>query len=155
MVGSSIHSHKMQSAMHYTLYVDVNPVGWKAPTAFAKRMGGKVIAAAAPVPELVAYQEALRIEFLHLWGAIPAIETNSRVDLYFARRLETYVSSKSGRRVTKHRVDLTNLRKAAEDAMQPTIFKNDVFIVKGWTEIVEQSKDVEEPFVKVEIVVPA
>jgi hypothetical protein len=75
------------------------------------------------------------------------------VDLYFSRRLETY-QGPSGRTVVKHRMDLTNLRKSTEDALQPHVVKNDVLIVKGWTEIIEQSRDVEHPYIEIHIWLP-
>lgn len=141
----------------YSLRLDVNPIAWKAPTAFARRIGGRLAAGVAPAPELVAYERAVSSLLAAQWDR-PPIEVPCRVDFRFARRLERYKSPTSDRMVTKHRVDLTNMRKATEDAMQPNkhtgfggVVKNDVLIVQGWTEIVSQSRDVEYPYIEVDI----
>lgn len=124
------------------LRAEVNPVGWKAPTAFVMRRGGRLGAGMAPSMEVKAYQEALAEALRPQWEALglPVITTECRIDFYFSRQLATYVSE-SGRNVTKHRQDATNMRKSTEDALQPWMIKNDVLVTKGWTEIVSQEKD--------------
>lgn len=123
------------------LRADVNPVGWKAPTAFVIRRGGRLSAGMAPSMEVKAYQESIKETLRPLWDDLnlPIIEVPCRVDLYFSRQLVSY-QAESGRTVTKHRQDLTNLRKSTEDALQPWMIKNDVLVTQGWTEIVAQSK---------------
>lgn len=128
------------------LRADVNPVGWKAPTAFARRGSGRTGVGTAPSVEVEAYKSALRESLIPQYNGEP-IEQPCRVDLFFVRQLITYESA-SGRKVTKHRQDLTNLRKSTEDALQPWLLKNDVWVRQGWTEIIAQEKDV-EPYVKV------
>lgn len=123
------------------LRAEINPVAWKAPTAFVMRRGGRMGAGMAPSMEVKAYQEALQEILKPQWDR-PAITDECQVDIYFARQLVTY-ESQSGRNVTKHRQDLTNLRKSTEDALQPWLVKNDVLITRGWTEIVSQSKTTE------------
>lgn len=130
------------------LRADVNPVGWKAPTAFARRGGGRAGVGTAPSAEVEAYKSALKESLISQYDGEP-IEQPCRVDLRFVRQLITYESA-SGRKVTKHRQDLTNLRKSTEDALQPWLLKNDVWVHQGWTEIVQQSKDV-EPWVEVTV----
>lgn len=135
--------------LYAALRADLNPVGWKAPTAFVKRAGGRYFAGMSPAVEVVAYQEALREVLLPSWEAlgVDTITTECRLDLRFSRQLVTY-ESQSGRKVTKHRQDLTNLRKSTEDALQPWLVKNDVLVTQGWTEIVEQSKTA-SPYVEI------
>lgn len=137
------------SELYARLTCDVNPVGWKAPTAFARRGAGRVGVGTAPSVEVEAYKSALREALIPQWGDRPAIEQPCRIDLFFRRQLITYVSA-SGRNVTKHRADLTNMRKSTEDCLQPWLVKNDVLVVQGWTEIIEQSKTA-EPEVTIEV----
>jgi Holliday junction resolvase RusA-like endonuclease len=103
----------------------------------------------APSMEVKAYQEAMQEILKPQWGDRPSIDTECRMDFFFSRTLVTYVSDK-GRNVTKHRQDLTNLRKSSEDCLQPWLITNDVLITSGWTEIIEQSKTA-EGYVRIEI----
>lgn len=137
------------------LKVAINPVGWKAPTAFVIRRGGRLTAGMAPSTEVLAYQAALSGILRPMWDdlGVETVTTECRLDLFFSRQLITYVSNESGRNITKHRQDLTNLRKSTEDALQPWLVKNDVLITSGWTEIVEQTKTA-DPFIRLTLYVP-
>lgn len=133
-----------------TIRVAVNPVGWKAPTAYTKRASGRVFAATAPAPELVVYQAALRelsLEQYRQTGKGPITEP-CEIDWVFRRQLPSYTST-AGRTVTKHRQDLTNLVKAAEDAIQPHIIANDSQVMAMTARFdVPQSKDIADPYVE-------
>jgi Holliday junction resolvase RusA-like endonuclease len=134
-----------------TLRADLNPVAWKSPTAYAIRRGGSIRAAMAPAVEVRAYQEALAEMFREQWGDRPTITDPVCLQWKFARRLVSYESA-TGRTVTKHRQDGTNLQKAAEDALQASgVIKNDVQVHAWSGVIVEQSKDVSDPFVEVAV----
>lgn len=128
-----------------TLSASVNPVAWKAPTLGAKRMGSKVVPYAAPNQEVEAYKNALQEQWMPQYGGVP-IDYPVRLEWSFARRLNTYESA-GGRTVTKHKQDLTNLVKSSEDALQPWLLKNDVWVHSMSAVIDEQSKDVTDPYV--------
>lgn len=106
----------------------------------------------APATEVVAYQAALREEFLRQWTERPTIKQECRLEWRFARQLTSYISDVSGRKVTRHRVDLSNCVKSAEDALQPYVLANDVLVQSfsaQWAE--PQSTTVTDPFVEVAI----
>lgn len=133
------------------LRADINPQPWRSPTAYAIRKGGKVRAAVAPAMETRAFQEALAESFREQWGGKPPLTDELVLRWRFNRRLIRYATS-TGRMVTKHRVDGTNLQKAAEDALQQSgVIKNDVQVVAWSGEIVEQSTTVADPYVEVAI----
>lgn len=121
------------------LRADLIPVSWKAPTAYTVRTGGRFSSRVAPSAELNAYKEALREVLTPQWRWDP-IDFPVELQWRFSRQLVTY-ESESGRKVTKHQQDLTNLVKAAEDALQPTILRNDKWVRAMYAEIVEQSKE--------------
>jgi len=136
-----------------TLTLDVNPVPWKAGTAYRRGPRGAGIAKDA---ELTAYQEAVkealreRVEAIRSCFMEPLPWSGPIVlDVWFTRRLDTYVSD-SGRNVTKHRADLSNLVKAFEDACQGILFDNDNQVVMNSARIVDQSKEA-EPLIQVRI----
>ena len=138
-------------------HCDINPLPWKAPTAFAKRFGGKVTASVAPNVEVATYQVALRELLAEQWGDTPAHTGPVELAWRFNRKLVSY-QSESGRMVTKHRVDLTNMIKAAEDCLQAHaksewqgVIANDVQVIRVSGEIVRQEKDVNDPYVEVEV----
>ena len=138
-------------------HCDINPIAWKAPTAFAKRFGGKVTASVAPNVEVATFQVALRELLAEQWGDREPYTGPVELVWRFNRKLISYVSD-TGRTVTKHRVDGTNLQKAAEDCLQAHkksdwqgVIANDVQVVRWRGEIVRQEKDVEDPYVEVEV----
>lgn len=127
--------------MQHEFFADVNPVGWKSPTLGTKRIGSRVVPTSSPNSEMVTYQNALREQLQPQWS-LPPIDGPVRLDWYFSRQLTAYTSA-SGRTVRKHRIDLTNMVKSSEDAIQPWLITNDVNVVSSWAEIVSQSADTE------------
>jgi Holliday junction resolvase RusA-like endonuclease len=133
-----------------TLKADINPVAWKAPTLGVKRFGGKVVPYAAPNAEVQAYQAALQEQMRPQYDGEP-ITGPVHLEWEFCRQQSRY-QTESGRWVTKHAQDGTNLQKSSEDALQPWLIKNDVQ-VQSWTGVVvAQGPDVENPYVLVRVV---
>jgi Holliday junction resolvase RusA-like endonuclease len=116
----------------------VTPEPWTAGTAFRRGPRGVGIAKNAA---LVAYQEAVKEALREQFTGEP-ITDDIVLDVWFWRQLATY-EGPSGRMVTKHRCDLSNMVKAFEDACQGILFKNDNQVVRNSACIVGQSKDIE------------
>lgn len=128
----------------------VNPVAWKAPTLGVKRFGAKVVPYAAPNVEMQAYQSAIKEQWADTWTE-PPIEVPVALTWHFNRQLPRYQSA-SGRWVQKHRQDLTNLVKSSEDALQPWLLRNDVWVHESHAYIVRQEADVSDPYVRLKVV---
>jgi Holliday junction resolvase RusA-like endonuclease len=124
------------------IVLHINPEPWKVGTvySFGKRKG------ISPDAQLVAYKEAVHTgvqDYLRERGIQDTmIEGDVELRFWFWRRLDSYQSA-SGRKVTKHRVDMTNLQKATEDALHDIFFKNDVQDKHVSSIEVEQGPDVE------------
>lgn len=135
--------------MYLTLTAMVNPVAWKAPTLSVMRRGSRMLPIAAPNAEVKAYQSALREQWEPLYEGDP-IEVPVALEWHFNRQLVRYESA-SGRMVQKHRQDLTNLQKSSEDALQPWLLKNDVWVRESHAFIVRQEADVTDPYVRLKV----
>lgn len=121
----------------------VNPEPWAVGPAHVVRKAGKVRGAIAPNSKLVDYQNALR-ESLEEFAAesgytIPKPGTKLAMRIFFWRRIEKAVSA-SGKTMSSNYADLTNMVKAAEDAMQDVLFFNDRDNVSISATIVEQGE---------------
>lgn len=127
------------------LTADCNPVPWKSPTLGTRRHGGKVAPTSSPNMEMVTYQNALREQFREFWDELPY---PGKVELHweFSRQLMSYKSA-SGRMVTKHVCDTTNMVKSSEDAIQPrksdpwALITNDKNVLYYTARQLAQSKD--------------
>lgn len=96
----------------------------------------------APSMEVQAFQSALR----ECWGELSEPITQDVIlHWFFARQLVRY-QGPSGRWVTKKKNDLTNMIKSAEDAIQPSIIKNDSQVIESHGYVDAQGVDV-EPYV--------
>lgn len=138
-------------------HLDINPVPWKAPTAFVKRFGGKYTAAVAPSVELATYQAALRELLYEQWGDSAPWSGPVELRWWFSRKIVSYKNAE-GRTVTKNRCDVSNCVKAAEDALQAHkksgwqgVIVNDIQVKRFSAEMVRQGKDVDRPCVIVEV----
>jgi Holliday junction resolvase RusA-like endonuclease len=124
------------------IVLHINPEPWKVGSvyAFGKKKG------ISPDAQLVAYQAAVSTgvqDYLRERGIEDAmIDGEIELKFWFWRRLDSYTSDK-GHKVTKHRVDMTNLQKATEDALHGIFFKNDVQDKHVSSIEVEQGTDVE------------
>lgn len=140
---------------------NINPEPWRVGEASTVRRGpqGKLGAFIAPDPALVNYQEAVREELRNM--RVPLLTPNYHLRFWWWREIITYESA-SGRKVTKNRVDQTNLQKATEDALQKCketknkkafggVITNDAYCVSSGGMIVEQDKNV-KPMILIEIV---
>jgi len=94
----------------------IEPEPWALGDLFVGKKGGKFFPRIAPADHLVAYQEALREEFVLQNGHAHLIEHDDlRLVLHFWRSLG------DGRQYA----DATNLQKATEDALQGILYAND------------------------------
>jgi len=139
--------------------VDINPEPWRVGEASAVRRNGKLGAFISPDPALVNYQEAVRETLREM--KVPLLEPAYHLRFWWWREIVTYESA-SGRMVTKHKVDQTNLQKGTEDALQKCketknrsafdgVITNDTYCMSSGGMIVEQEKGV-EPLTLIEIV---
>lgn len=134
----------------FTLTAHVNPVAWKAPTLGVKRVGPRVVPIAAPNAEVKAYQAALREQMEPQYDG-PPLAQPVRLEWEFARQLPRY-QTESGRWVTKHAQDGTNLQKSSEDALQPWLLCNDIWVHEWSGVVAAQGSDVLNPYVKVTVI---
>jgi Holliday junction resolvase RusA-like endonuclease len=109
-------------------FLPTNPVPWSVGTAGVRRGPKGLTAYISPVPELVAYQRAVRDEFENRYtGRYDEENIGSApvgITFYFDRRLDQYELD-SGRMQQSHEADATNMQKATEDALQGILFDND------------------------------
>lgn len=117
----------------------VNPYPWRAPKNSTMRRGGKIIPTSYPDPEMVIYQEAvkefIRDEYPRL-ELIPPGEHGLHVTFSYWRSLNY-----GGQR--RNPVDVTNLNKALEDALQGLLYDNDRFNRTVTGNMVVQARDIE------------
>lgn len=131
----------------------INPTPWKAPEVGIGRKGGKAFPTVYKSAELVMYQESVRDELqtLHEKSPLPYYDGDDiEITFYLWRRIDSYVNEATGRRVTKHKADATNLQKSLEDACQGILFKNDNQVQSITTHIIRQDKEV-EPYIQIRI----
>lgn len=105
-----------------------NPVPWRVSTHGAD-------------PLLKAYKDDLHDELHRMFPKARPIDDELDIEFYFYRVLE-------GRRKP---ADATNLQKATEDALHGILFHDDVQVRKVSTEILEQSKTLDEPAVGISV----
>ena len=131
----------------YWINLKLNPERWAVGPLTIGRKGGKYFPYMAPNIELQAYQEAAKEALLEKVDRVPLLEPGFYdLTFYFWRRQESYVKE-SGRRVTKHAVDDTNLQKALEDACQGVLFDNDRHVRDIRSVLVEQGVGVKSNIV--------
>ena len=128
----------------------INAEPWAIGTASVGRRGGGTYARIAPNAQLVAYQEAVR-EAVSDWmttnGVTPEqimSQGYDRITFYVWRVQGEYIRS-DGRTQHRNRVDVTNIQKGTEDALQGLLFKNDVTNRDVRTVMVEQVKQADVP----------
>lgn len=106
------------------MVLDVNPEPWAiGPVGYA-RHGGKMSAYVGRNQQLAAYQEAVREAVRDQWGALPMLQGDISLDLFFWRNRAEYTTP-NARQHRKHDADATNLQKGTEDALQGILFDND------------------------------
>lgn len=120
-------------------YLEINPEQWAIGPVGNARRNGKASAYVGRNQQLYAYQEAVREELASQNPEM--IEGNVSLRLVFWRRRDDYETA-SGSRHRKHDVDLTNLQKATEDALQGILFKNDRDVFHIESAILKQGADV-------------
>jgi len=123
-------------------YVPVNPEPWETGGLAIHRRGGKTFPVMTPSGRLEAYKEAVREE-LAAYDQLPWREY--QLTFYFWRKLEASLTVESGRRITPHQVDATNMQKALEDALQGVLISNDRDVRRIESVIVEQGTAVKTP----------
>ncbi len=105
------------------LVIPVNPEPWAVGPVSTGRANGKMFGTIGRNAQLHAYQEAVREYLEELWTG-DVIDGPAEVEFFFWRHLATY-RTPSGRTKTKNEVDVTNLIKGTEDALQGIVIKND------------------------------
>ena len=129
------------------LVLDVNPEAWRVGPLSVGRKKGGVYPRVGQDPQLNAYKEAVNEAaryYLEQRGiSVESVKIDGFVKLhmYFWRRQDVYESS-AGRKVRKHEVDLTNMVKATEDALQGIFYDNDKRVVTQRNHMVDQGPDV-------------
>lgn len=113
----------------------VQPEPWQVPPMNVARKGGKLFVKSGKDQQLASYQETLRELFKETYPEPELVDGNQKLVFYFWRKLEVYKGVT--RKVQRNPVDVTNLQKATEDALQGILFKND-----------SQVKDIRSVFVE-------
>lgn len=123
----------------------INPEPWTAGMVSTGTKAGKRFTRVTKLPQLRVYQLALQEQLIEqLNGEEAHFEPwlgSIGLEFVFSRCLEQY-KSPSGRNVTRHRADVTNLQKATEDALQGFLFKNDVQVARIESVMFSQKKDI-------------
>lgn len=147
-----IHSEDM---FYYDL--PVNPEPWKVgPLSMGRRRNGAMYPSIGRDAQLYTYQESIR-ECLEDWNVFRLPNgVKFRMETFFWRRQDEYQSEGgTGRTVRKHVVDLTNMVKGTEDALQTrpgsatkaaisgVLFENDRDCVEQANHIMAQGPNVE------------
>lgn len=101
--------------------LDVNPEPWAVGPVGTGRRNGKVYAYVGQNQQLKAYQEAIKEA---IGEADLFLEGPMEILFLFWRRRDEYTTPQA-RTHRKHEADDTNMVKAAEDALQGVLFKND------------------------------
>ena len=141
--------------MHY-YDLPVNPEPWRVgPLSMGRRRTGQMYPTVGRDQQLHMYQAAIREQLLDEWKTIALPDgTKFRAEYFFWRRQDSYESA-SGSKVSKHVVDLTNMIKGTEDALQAQaakgtrkaiegiLFHNDRDCVEQATFVMAQGPDVE------------
>ena len=130
--------------------LDLNPEPWTSPQVSIGRKGGKAFPRFYSNEQMKNFKEALAEAVRQkLPEDFEPFEIPIGVTFYFWRRLDEYQSPQA-RTARKHEADATNLQKAAEDALQGVLFKNDKDVSVVTSYIMEQAHDT-RPAVVVEI----
>jgi len=139
--------------------IDVNPQPWAVGPIQTGRRSGRVYATMGQNQQLASFQEAVRSTLLMYYPDLvsfsesvdPSLFGSREVELcfYFFQKQETAekpdARTKSGKRqVTSKLADLTNMVKAAEDAIAGILFDNDVQVRAQRNVTVEHGPDVPE-----------
>lgn len=107
-------------------HVGVNPEPWVVPPFSPARVGKKLIVKAGRDQGLHAYQEAIKDELRSQNAEM--LKPPYGLKFWFFHRVEQY-RTQSGRTVTTNIPDVTNLQKAAEDALQGLVIDNDRHVI--------------------------
>jgi Holliday junction resolvase RusA-like endonuclease len=126
----------------------INPVPWTAPSVSVGRKNGKPYPQVYSSSELKNYKEALAEAIRDRYPDAEVIEDEIALRFLFWRRLD---SMEGNKRRKGHVADATNLQKAAEDALQGVLFKNDVQVIHAESWVMAQH-DAVEPCVVIELV---
>lgn len=129
----------------------INPEPWRSPSLGITRRNGRAQPAAYKDENLRSYQEALHEVVFNAIAERAEIDTlpvypkgeQLAVSFAFWRQLDTYSPGTGGRKNVRQRPDVTNLIKAAEDALQGVLYHDDKAnrLVNG--ELVAVGPDVE------------
>lgn len=128
----------------------INPVPWTASKA-ARRKGGLQF---YKDEDLKSYQKALTSALEQVRVGEVITEGPIVLRLWFWRQLELTERDTGAKvNVRAHQADATNMQKAAEDAIQGALIKNDRDVAGISTMVVEQGHDT-EPRILIEVYVP-
>jgi Holliday junction resolvase RusA-like endonuclease len=126
----------------------VNPVPWTAPSVSIGRKNGKPFPMVYSSAELKNYKTALAEAVEERYPERgDLIEDEIALRFFFWRRLDPMEGNK---RRKGHVADATNLQKAAEDALQGVLFKNDQQVIHAESWVMAQH-DAVDPCVVVEL----
>jgi Holliday junction resolvase RusA-like endonuclease len=113
----------------------LNPQPWAiGPLSLGRKPGG-FYPKIGPNAQLVAYQNAVR-EGLQAQG-VKMLIGEVELRFYFSRTIESY-KRRTGRNVSAHASDITNLQKATEDALQGVLIANDRDVVACSSVLLDQ-----------------
>ena len=115
----------------------VNPEPWTASQAATGRKGGQRVVSFYKSEQLKVYQEAIKAEMKQNYPDLVPVEGDLEIEFYFWRQLTEY-KTETDRQSRSHHADATNMQKALEDALQKILFKNDRWVRRITSTVVEQ-----------------
>lgn len=126
-----------QVAQDRWYFLDINPEGWAVGPLGVMRKSGKLIPYIGRNQQLHNFKEAVKHEFENRYEKLVPVDEDVELCVYFWQRLDT-ANSSTGRKSSDKAADLTNMVKAAEDAIQGVLIKNDNKVMAQRNVIVER-----------------
>lgn len=129
----------MVSRVDRWYYLPINPEPWQVGKLGLGRKNGKVYPRMDRNEQLYSFQQAVKEFFTDE----PPQLIEGEIELYFAfwRRLDKWTTP-TGVISTRSVVDVTNMQKATEDALQGVLFKNDSQVKRIHSSIIEEGIDI-------------
>lgn len=125
----------------FWFYIPINPEPWAVGPLSLGKKNGKFFPRMGRNEQLYSYQEAVR-EFLREDGRDwPLIENDVQLGFIFWHRIEQWTNP-DGKVNTKKSLDVTNMQKATEDALQGIILKNDRQVKAVYSKILDDGPEV-------------
>lgn len=131
----------MSKRKEWWYYLPINPQGWAVGPLAVKRMNNKLIPFMGRNQELHMFKETVKEELFSRYGALIPVDEDVELCVYAWQRLDEYRSA-TGRKSKDKFADLTNIVKAAEDAIQGVLIKNDNRVMAQRNVIMDRSPSI-------------